>query len=379
MGLSGYAVDAIGREHAYRPIKGDALFIGRQATYFTPSELTEKLRSHGNVVDPSAIEIDRTTVNRIPGYGQIVTDRSIFRALGIDSIKALDTSPMKAPRSSTISMSQFRIRCVKTRISSSMDRRLITCSTPRWQLRNLAAMLKPGGRVLMINAWSPRDGSYALCSPAWYFDFFVSQRLCRLQNLCLRIGREPRQRLLARSRFHAHCGSSYSRSAARLLVAHSGCACAGGEGGRAFVVSGVSDAGTLSFRARMAAVTSIISPRLSGQLGLTLHARSGACCRARARRGRTGSSGSMATTMRGRLAEVSSRLCNWCGACDRRSDQWPRRRLNATNRSFIRRPDSIPGSSPGDRNFRDHARSTGARRGANSARIHVRAGRSIAA
>ena len=93
MGLSGYAVDAIGREHAYRPIKGDVLFVGRQATYFTPSELTEKLRSHGNVVDPSAIEIDRTTVNRIPGYGQIVTDRSIFRALGIDSVKALDTSP----------------------------------------------------------------------------------------------------------------------------------------------------------------------------------------------------------------------------------------------------------------------------------------------
>ena len=132
MGLSGHAVDAIGREHAYRPIKGDVLFVGRQATYFTPTELTEKLRSHGNVVDPSAIEIDRTTVNRIPGYGQIVTDRSIFRALGIDSVKALDTSPYEGAEIVHNLNEPIPDCCAKTRISSSMDRRLITCSTRRW-------------------------------------------------------------------------------------------------------------------------------------------------------------------------------------------------------------------------------------------------------
>jgi hypothetical protein len=174
MGLSGNAVGAIGREHAYRSIKGDVVFIGRQATYFTPSELAELLRSHGNVVDPSAIEIDRTTINRIPGYGQIVTDRSIFRALGIDSVKALDTSPYEGAEvvhnlnepipDSLRETADFVVD------GSTLD----NVFDPAMAVRNLAAMLKPGGRVLMINAWSPRDGSYALCSPAWYFDFFVS-------------------------------------------------------------------------------------------------------------------------------------------------------------------------------------------------------------
>ena len=93
MGLGLQAVDAIGREHAYCPIKGDVLFIGRQATYLTPAGLAAQLRSYGHVVDPSAIEIDRATVHRFPGYGEIVTDRSIFHALGIDSVKALDASP----------------------------------------------------------------------------------------------------------------------------------------------------------------------------------------------------------------------------------------------------------------------------------------------
>src|SRR5580700_1783531 len=174
MGLSGNAVGAIGREHAYRPIKGDVLFIGRQATYFTPGGLAEQLRSHGNVVDPSAIEIDRTTINRIPGYGQIVTDRSIFRALGIDSVKALDTSPYEGAEI---------VHNLNEPIPDSLRENadfIVDGSTldnvfdPAMALRNLAAMLKPGGRLLMIDAWSPRDGSYQLCSPAWYFDFCVT-------------------------------------------------------------------------------------------------------------------------------------------------------------------------------------------------------------
>ena len=39
MGLGGEAIEAIGREHAYRPISGDVVFIGRQTAYFTPGEL----------------------------------------------------------------------------------------------------------------------------------------------------------------------------------------------------------------------------------------------------------------------------------------------------------------------------------------------------
>ena len=53
MGLGLQVVDAIGREHAYWPIEGDVLFIGRQATYFTPTGFAAQLRSYGHVVDPA--------------------------------------------------------------------------------------------------------------------------------------------------------------------------------------------------------------------------------------------------------------------------------------------------------------------------------------
>ena len=64
MGLGFHAIDAIGREHRFKPIRGDALFVGRQTVYFTPSELAAHLRDHGISVDPTAIEIDRSTVHR---------------------------------------------------------------------------------------------------------------------------------------------------------------------------------------------------------------------------------------------------------------------------------------------------------------------------
>src|SRR5438309_2780860 len=60
MGLGFYAIDAIGREHRFKPIRGDALFVGRQTVYFTPSELAAHLRDHGISVDPTAIDIDRS-------------------------------------------------------------------------------------------------------------------------------------------------------------------------------------------------------------------------------------------------------------------------------------------------------------------------------
>ena len=155
MGLGLQAVDAIGREHAYCPIKGDVLFIGRQATYFTPAGLAAQLRSYGHVVDPSAIEIDRTTVHRLPGYGEIVTDRSIFHALGIDSVKALDTSPYEGAE-----IVHDLNRPLPDNLKATADF-IVDGSTldnvfdPAMTLRNYAQLLRPGGRLLASTHSTP--------------------------------------------------------------------------------------------------------------------------------------------------------------------------------------------------------------------------------
>jgi hypothetical protein len=173
MGLGLQVVDAIGREHAYCPIKGDVLFIGRQATYFTPAGLAAQLRSYGHVVDPGAIEIDRTTVHRLPGYGEIVTDRSIFHALGIDSVRALDVSPYEGAE-----VVHDLNRPLPDNLKAIADF-IVDGSTldnvfdPAMTLRNYAHLLRPGGRLVAVNALNMRDGAFTICSPDWFLDYFV--------------------------------------------------------------------------------------------------------------------------------------------------------------------------------------------------------------
>ena len=174
MGLGLQVVDAIGREHAYSPIKGDVLFIGRQATYFTPAGLAAQLRSYGHVVDPSAIEIDRTTVHRLSGYGEIVTDRSIFHALGVDSVRALDVSPYEGAE-----VVHDLNRPLPDNLKAIADF-IVDGSTldnvfdPAMTLRNYAQLLRPGGRLVAVNALNTRDGAFTICSPDWYLDYFVA-------------------------------------------------------------------------------------------------------------------------------------------------------------------------------------------------------------
>lgn len=174
MGLGGHAIDAIGREHAFRPIAGDVVFVGRQTVHASPRDLALRLAEHGHAVDAAAIELDRTTRNR----AGMVSDRSVFRALGLaaDRIQALDVSPYEGAE-----LIHDLNRPIPPALRESADF-IVDGSTldnvfdPATALRNLAAMLRPGGRLLMVNAWSPRDGAYTLASAPWWLDYFVVNR-----------------------------------------------------------------------------------------------------------------------------------------------------------------------------------------------------------
>ena len=68
MGLGYHVVEALIREHNYRPITGNVILIGRQAVYLTPQDILALLREHGvdvGAVTAAQIEIDRHTTNRL--------------------------------------------------------------------------------------------------------------------------------------------------------------------------------------------------------------------------------------------------------------------------------------------------------------------------
>jgi len=194
MGLGGEAIEAIGREHAYRPISGDVIFIGRQTTYFTPAELVALLRSYGHAVDAAAIEIDRSTINRQQGQeGKgLVADRSVFRALGVESIRALDVSGYEGAEivhDLNEPLPENLHGCADFVVDGST---LDNVFDPATCLRSMAALLRPGGRLLTINAYTTQQTAYTLCSPPWYFDYFVENGFadCRVYVIVTRRGRK---------------------------------------------------------------------------------------------------------------------------------------------------------------------------------------------
>ena len=178
MGLGRHAVEAIAREHMHRKVDGDVLMIGRQTVYFSGEDLLSVLREVGvdlKGVDPNTIEVDKETIDRRAKHASraLVSDRGLFRALGARSVLALDHSAYEGAE--VIHDLRYPLPQALNGIADFIvdGSTLDNVFTPSVTLANYAALLRPGGRLIAINAFSAHDTPYAIMPPLWYVDYFV--------------------------------------------------------------------------------------------------------------------------------------------------------------------------------------------------------------
>lgn len=189
MGLSTPIVEAIAREHAYKPLNGDALFIGRQTVYYSVAAILALLREFGiePAIDPSAIEIDRSTRIRSGATAdeELIRDVSLMNLLGVGNVHALDHSSWE---------NADVIHDLRYPLPDTLDERadilidgstLDNVFTPSIVLQNYTRLLRPGGRMFLVNAYSSFEPAYAIMPPMWYLDYFVMNGFadCRLYVL----------------------------------------------------------------------------------------------------------------------------------------------------------------------------------------------------
>jgi hypothetical protein len=178
MGLTFPIVDTLIREHVYRPLTGDVLLIGRQTIYFTPAAILDLLREHGIEVagiTEGEIEIDHSTVNRLAEFADadLITDRALFRLLGIKRVAALDHSSYEGA-----DIVYDISKPVPPELHNIADF-IVDGSTldnvfdPAAVIHNFADMLRPGGRLLTSNMYSNHYEPYAMMPPLWFLDYFV--------------------------------------------------------------------------------------------------------------------------------------------------------------------------------------------------------------
>src|SRR6516165_1143645 len=197
MGLGRHGVEAILREHVFRPIRNDVIVVGRQTVYFSVDELVQLLSEFGidaHEVNLRHIELDHETIDRLPGFREcsLVSDKGLFRLLGCGSVRALDHSAYEGaeiihdlrhllPRQ-LHGIADFIVD------GSTLD----NIFTPETTLRNYCDLLRPGGRLIAINAFSTHDTPYVIMPPLWYLDYFVVNRFvdCKIYVIVFIDGRD---------------------------------------------------------------------------------------------------------------------------------------------------------------------------------------------
>lgn len=170
------------REHKYQPIRGDVCVIGRQTLHATRDEMVTLLKKYDIRVNEADIEIDDYTQASRRAGSVWVSDRSFFRILGVGRFSSLDVSTYEGAEI---------VHDLNKPIGHELANRfdfLVDGSTfdnvfsPSVALMNFGRMLKPGGRLVSLNALSNDNGPYLILTPFWLLDYFVANRFsdCKL-------------------------------------------------------------------------------------------------------------------------------------------------------------------------------------------------------
>jgi hypothetical protein len=167
MALGRDVVDAIIREHAYRRITGDVLIIGRQTVVLSGSEVLELMQEHGVFASGDLSLSDSASENA----GEAgMSAAAFFRLLGVDAVRNVDAHDADLIYDLSTPIPQSLKNSADFIVDGGS---MADMFSPAIAIRNYASMLRPGGRLIVINNLSGHFDPYSIPSPLWYLDYFV--------------------------------------------------------------------------------------------------------------------------------------------------------------------------------------------------------------
>jgi SAM-dependent methyltransferase len=167
---------AILQEHRYRPLTGAGMLIGRQTMPYSVDRAVQFLREEGvplrGGIDTRARALIDTATRHGAGHDYIsdVGFFSLFSTMGIRTLDVTDyegaeiVHDMHDPIPDTLA-DQFDFIWNGSCLDNMAD--------PATAIQNTFRMLKPGGRVFMMEIGTPHHNAYTMYSPAFFFDYFA--------------------------------------------------------------------------------------------------------------------------------------------------------------------------------------------------------------
>lgn len=172
MGMGHVEIEFLLHEHAYRPIEGEVLAIGRQHIGLTAVEITNMIERYGIPLRSQNFEIDNNNLHKVDG-NESVSDVSFFRSFSEATYLTADISAYEGAEFIFDICGEVPSDLVG-RFDFIIDgRSLDNVFDPVRMISNMAKMLKPGGR-LFVFAWSNSfPSAYLKITPDWIMDYFA--------------------------------------------------------------------------------------------------------------------------------------------------------------------------------------------------------------
>lgn len=173
MGIFAQIAVPLLREHRHKPITGNILCIGRQTVFLSPENAVALVKHElGTIHRREAIfEIDTTT--RASSRGRFISDRGFFSLFSEAQYHCLDVSDYEGadlvadlcqPLPPLLD-GQFDFIVEGSTLDNVFD--------PATAIRNLARLLRPGGRILHANHAARRHNTYVGFSLSWFHDYYA--------------------------------------------------------------------------------------------------------------------------------------------------------------------------------------------------------------
>lgn len=180
MGLSSYLAELIVREHRFRPLPPVVYTVGRLVVGLDVKLAVALFDKCGVERADVKIEIDHETLeSRVfaEKHGlELINDRTFFGMLGVKEVRVIDISAYEGA-----SIIWDLCTPIPTELAGTVDfivggSTLDNVFDPAQYMRNIARLLKLGGRLFETNIYVDRMRPYVILPPPWYFDFFVVNR-----------------------------------------------------------------------------------------------------------------------------------------------------------------------------------------------------------
>ena len=160
------------REHKHQRIEGDILIIGRQTVSMTFAETMKIIADEGGAYTLTGFEeIDDSTVGSEGKH--YLTDRSFFSLFSGGNVRALDNSDYEGADIVHDLNAELpeNLHGIADFIfdGSCLD----NLFDPARALKSMSAMLRPSGRIMLVEHGTPIQSAYVCYSPDWFFDFFA--------------------------------------------------------------------------------------------------------------------------------------------------------------------------------------------------------------